>query len=176
MTYSFLGWLIEVMLNLVLQRRLVSPGFVFGPFCPVYGFGGVIAALLLSPLSQNILAVFAFGVIITSVVEHTGHWLLEKLYSLKLWDYSYRKLNLNGRICMLNSLLFGILAVLVVYIVQPFVVNLTANLPRGFVIAIATGSASWFVFDVINSMFRTPRASHVIANVERLRQRRQNKS
>lgn len=151
-------------MNFILYKKFINPGFVFGAFCPVYGFGGVAVAILLAPLAGNIFVVFGLGVLLASIIEHAGHWMLEKLYSLKLWDYSHRKLNLKGRICIVNSLIFGGLAVVVVYAIQPFLEIITSNLPSGFIIAAASAFSFWFIFDIVNNTFKTPEANKVIEN------------
>jgi len=63
-------------------------------------------------------------------VEYVTAVLLEKLFQAKWWDYSNRRFNLNGRVCLLGALVFGILSVLLVKIIHPQVAALTAQVPE----------------------------------------------
>ena len=131
--YSILGYIAEVIYCSVGQRRLVNRGFMYGPWLPIYGFGGIIIKLFLSPLSTiNIwgpVLVFILGMILTSIVEYIGSWLLEKAFSIKLWDYSKKFGNINGRVCLLNSTLFGIGGLFIKYFVNPRLDRMIAHIP-----------------------------------------------
>lgn len=127
--YSFLGYLCEVFYCSVGQRRLVNRGFLYGPYLPIYGFGSLIIVLFLSPVQRWPLLVFLLAILFTSALEYFASWLLEKLFSVKRWDYSSYKFNLNGRVCLKNSLLFGIMGLLVEYGVQPLFSKIAGKVP-----------------------------------------------
>lgn len=65
--------------------------------------------------------VFVLGVIITSALEYIISWVMEILFKTRWWDYSERFMNINGRVCLLNSTLFGIMSIVVVYIIHPVI-------------------------------------------------------
>lgn len=119
LVYSFFGYLCEVVYCSVGQRRLVNRGFLYGPYLPIYGCGALVIKICLLPLFDHPLLVFLFGMILTSAIEYVTSWGLEKLFSVKLWDYSKKKVNINGRVCLLNSTLFGLLGLVAVYLVEP---------------------------------------------------------
>ena len=131
--YSILGYIAEVIYCSVGQRRLVNRGFLYGPWLPIYGFGGILIKLFLEPLSGlNIwgpILVFILGMILTSIVEYIGSWILEKAFSIKLWDYSKKFGNINGRVCLLNSTLFGLGGLLTTYLINPRLDNLISKIP-----------------------------------------------
>ena len=127
--YSFIGYICEVLYCSIPQKRFVNRGFLYGPWLPIYGFGGLIVVIFLDPLSSYPIAVFIFAFLLTSVLEYFTSWLLEKLFSVKLWDYSKHRVNINGRVCLLNSTLFGLLGLFAEYIVQPGIDRLIAFLP-----------------------------------------------
>ncbi len=127
--YSFLGYCCEVFYCSVGQKRFVNRGFLYGPYLPIYGFGSLVVTILLDPLSEYPLAVFIFAFVLTSCLEYFTSWLLEKLFSVKLWDYSKHKVNINGRVCLLNSTLFGLLGLVAEYFVQPLIVSLLDSVP-----------------------------------------------
>ncbi len=128
--YSFLGYCCEVIYCSIPQKRFINRGFLYGPYLPIYGFGSLIVTILLDPLSSWPLAVFLLAFVLTSCLEYFTSWLLEKLFSVKLWDYSKHKVNINGRVCLLNSTLFGLLGLFAEYVVQPGIDALLADIPR----------------------------------------------
>ena len=104
--YIFLGWICETAFCSIAARKFINRGFLSGPFCPIYGFGAMMILLCFSHYQNDLAALFLFSMVGTSVLEYITSFLLEKLFHLSLWDYSGRKWNLNGRICLRNSLLF----------------------------------------------------------------------
>ena len=127
--YSVLGYISEVIYCSVPQRRFVNRGFLYGPYLPIYGFGSLIVTVLLDPFREAPLAVFLLAFVLTSCLEYFTSWLLEKLFSVKLWDYSKHKVNINGRVCLLNSTLFGLLGLAAEYLVQPWISDILSRLP-----------------------------------------------
>lgn len=116
--YSVLGWICEVIYCSVPKKRFVNRGFLYGPYLPIYGFGATIVIVVLTRFMEHWYLVFIFGVILTSILEYFTSFLLEKIFSVKLWDYSNYPLNINGRVCALNSTLFGLLSLFIMYVVN----------------------------------------------------------
>ncbi len=133
--YSFIGWVCETCCCSFLAKKFVNRGFLNGPFCPVYGFGALIAVFLLSPFTDtmpfpgNYIVLYLAGTVLMSILEYFTGFLLEKLFHTKWWDYSDRKFNLKGRVCLGNALLFGLMAILVMEFVHPAVMRLLGFLP-----------------------------------------------
>ncbi|MGN1164418.1 MAG: hypothetical protein ACI4S4_06415 [Candidatus Ornithospirochaeta sp.] len=127
--YSFIGYLCEVVYCSIGQRHLVNRGFLYGPWLPIYGFGGLIVDIFLVPISSRPVLVFIAAVVLTSTVEYIGSWGLEKIFSIKLWDYSKKKFNINGRVCLLNSTLFGIMSIFLVYVAYPWIEKALEAIP-----------------------------------------------
>lgn len=127
--YSFLGWCCESVYCSVGQGRLVNRGFLNGPLCPVYGFGALLVIFLLGGTEGNAAALFLAGMVVTSLLEYLTSWLLEKLFHMKWWDYSRYHFQINGRVCLLNSLMFGGLSVILMLGLRPAVNRLVEKLP-----------------------------------------------
>jgi len=121
--YSFLGWIGEVIHALIKEKKWVNRGFLYGPLCPIYGFGGLAIYIFLSPFNNSYVLLFITSALLTTTIEYIGSFLLEKLFNTKWWDYSDQPFNLHGRVCLAYGLLFGLAGTLVVHFVQPFVVN-----------------------------------------------------
>ena len=123
--YSIIGWILEIFYCRLIEGKLYNRGFLHGPYCPIYGFGAILIVKLLNPLSNNAVLVFLAGAILTSTLEYITSFLMEKIFKAKWWDYSDMKFNINGRVCLLNSTLFGILGLLLVYILNPAIQNIS---------------------------------------------------
>ncbi len=122
--YSFLGWLMEVICKLFELKRFVNRGFLIGPICPIYGYGVIGILLLIGTDTKDFLGVFLKSILICSVLEYFTSYIMEKLFKARWWDYSKRKFNINGRICLETMIPFGILGTSIVYFINPFFMKL----------------------------------------------------
>ena len=102
----------EVTLQFINKKRFVNRGFLIGPICPIYGYG-VLLILLLVGNKGDILAVFLKSILICSLIEYFTSYFMEKLFKARWWDYSKRKFNLNGRVCLGTAIPFGILGLFI---------------------------------------------------------------
>ena len=127
--YSFLGWCLESIYKTIIYKKPTNSGFLYGPFCPMYGIGAVIM-IIASRLSNNIVIVFIMAFLIFSVWEYIVAVILEKLFKTKYWDYSNLKFNIKGRVCLKNSTYWGILGVLLIFVIQPIIENGTNLIPE----------------------------------------------
>ncbi len=161
--YSFFGWLMEVIFKFVQLRRFVNRGFLIGPFCPIYGVGGVGIHLVLSRFSNSIVLVFFLGMFLCAILEYFASWLLEKIFNARWWDYSQKKFNLNGRICLRNLLFFGILGCLGVYYINPFLFSIFDKIPIKTINKLSIIVLIIFILDVVisvTSMFNLKETFH----------------
>lgn len=117
--YGFFGWCVEVAYAAVKERRFVNRGFLSGPICPIYGVGVCAVIYFLRPFTTNLLALYITSVVIVTVLEWLTGFLLEKLFHNKWWDYSEMPLNLNGYVCLLFSMIWGVFCVVIVRFMNP---------------------------------------------------------
>lgn len=125
--YSVTGWIIEVIATYPDTKCFVNRGFLIGPYCPIYGNCAIAMILLLHNVTNPIL-LFILSIIICSAGEYLTSYVMEKLFHARWWDYTKNKFNINGRICLTNSLAFGVLGFLLIKFVNPFVVGLITKL------------------------------------------------
>lgn len=116
--YCFVGWVFESVYVSFEYRKWVNRGFLNGPFLPIYGFGAIIMLFCSLPVRKSIVLVFIFGMAGATALEYFTGYILEKIFHVKYWDYSYEPLNLNGYICLGCSLMWGFLAVLLVRLIH----------------------------------------------------------
>ncbi len=142
--YSTLGWCGEMLYCSVPKGHLCEKrGFLNGFLCPIYGHGALLVLYCLHGGFRNPLLTFFFGAVLTSVLEYFTSWIMEKLFHMRWWDYSHYKLQLNGRVCLLNSTCFGLACVLLCHLVQPWLwAHITA---LGYAVSVPLAS---FIFGI----------------------------
>lgn len=151
--YSFLGWCLESIYKTIIFRKPTNSGFLYGPFCPMYGIGAIIM-IMAGKLSNNILIIFLMGIVIFTVWEYVVAVLLEKLFKTKYWDYSNIKFNFQGRVCLKNSIYWGILAVLLIFVIQPVIERFTEKIPNDMILYLNIIFILAIIVDVSFTLFR----------------------
>lgn len=106
--YAFLGWIAEEIYCVIVTHGFTNRGFLFGPLCPIYGYGALILILLLKDYKSKPVKLFFLSAIIFSVFEYITDFVLQAFFATRFWDYTGEFLNLNGRITLSFSLLWGI--------------------------------------------------------------------
>ena len=127
--YSFLGWLWETCYVSVRKGKLINRGFINGPLCTIYGCGALAVYLILLPVSGDLLLLFVGGVVVATALEYVTAALMENIFHTSWWDYSDKKFNFQGRICLGVSLGWGVLTVLLFRVLHPLVEKLVAIYP-----------------------------------------------
>lgn len=128
--YSFLGWVLEVVYAALQEGRFINRGFLLGPACPIYGFGAVGIIAILSPVKNEKPLLFLCALLLASVVELVGGFLLDKIFSQRWWNYSNKPFNIGGYICLKFSILWGIAGVFLVDYMHPFLLRIAEAVPR----------------------------------------------
>lgn len=131
MIYSILGWCMES-IKMIFNKNVghfVDRGFLIGPYLPIYGSGVVAITFLLGKYSNDIPALFWLSMITCGILEYFTSFFMEKLFNARWWDYSIRKFNINGRICLETLIPFGIAGVITVCFTNPFFVNSLDKIP-----------------------------------------------
>ena len=150
--YSFVGWIIEVIYEYFMNGKLINRGFLIGPYCPIYGVGGIIATFTLTNHKDNIIILFVMSMFLFALLEYFTSYIMEKVFKARWWDYSEYRFNINGRICLETLIPFGILGCLAIYVVNPMF-ELLFNLINFQILEIITLILlSIFIFDLILSL------------------------
>ena len=144
--YSFLGWCVEVSFVAVTTGRVVNRGFLNGPVCPIYGVGMLGALLLLEPVSGNLVLLFFLGMLLCTLVELIGGWILEKAFHTRWWDYTDKPFNLGGYVCLGFSIMWGFAVTFAVRLIHPLVFSLVCWLPH---------LLGWILIGVLYALFLT---------------------
>ena len=149
--FSFCGYVCEIIFSSFYQKKLVNRGFLCGPYCPIYGVGSLFILFSLLRFEEDPVIVFILGAIITSCLEYFTSFLLEKIFHNKWWDYTDMKFNINGRICLQNTLLFGLGSLAIIYLAYPIVLNMLNPLSSKTQLILALTFCFIFIVDCIYS-------------------------
>lgn len=168
MIYSFFGWTLESILKTCIQRKPVNSGFLYGPFCPIYGIGALIMLIFLKSFKDNIILLFIIGFIILSIWEYLVGVLLEKTFHTKYWDYSQNKFNFQGRICLMNSIFWGALGVVFIQYIHPFISLQIDKVPETMLIIISTFLAIYMIIDLNITIVKTTNIQTKIENLKEI--------
>lgn len=117
--FSIIGWLWEGLYEFLRQGFIANHGVLLGPWLPIYGFGGVLIYLILKRYRKYPLVVFMGSFVFCTVIEYITGWWLETYQHHKWWSYVNLPFNIDGRICLLSSIFFGLGGVFVIYMAVP---------------------------------------------------------
>ena len=123
MFYSICGWIIEVVNVSVLEKKVVDRGFLIGPYCPIYGFGGLYIYIFLNKYYSDPIALFFLTIVECAILEYLTSFVMEKIFKTRWWDYTDKKFNINGRICLETLVLFGLCGIISTYLINPYLIQ-----------------------------------------------------
>jgi len=126
--FAIAGWIWECTLYLVRDHVLVNRGTKYGPWVPIYGYGGILVILLLYRFRHSKIRVFMYGILISTAFEYLTSVILDYGLNVVYWDYSDEPFNLCGRISLVSSLAFGVFSLLGTYILAPTAVRISRKL------------------------------------------------
>ena len=153
--FSFLGWLMETAYSFYELGHFTKRGFLYGPLCPIYGWGALILIIFFNKYKGKSIKLFLYAAIVFSTFEYLVGYGMDALFSAKWWDYTNEFMNLNGRISIFYSFAWGIIAILFINFVYPFfekVLNkLLSKIPYKFQLFTLRFFALIFIFDTLMS-------------------------
>lgn len=164
--FSFSGWFMEVLFKFIQYGKLVNRGFLVGPICPIYGVCGVTFYYIFSNISYNPFIVFAISFLFCAVIEYLTSYVLELLFHARWWDYSHKKFNINGRICLRNLFFFGIMGIFCVYFYDSFVFYLIDLIPTNLISIITVVLFVLLLIDIFMSIEMVNKLHDFISNVK----------
>ena len=151
---SVVGLGIETLATYPLDGKfLYRAGFLWGPFSPIYGLAFAVFTLLLNNTkSYPNLALFISAAILGATFEYCASLFWEKAFGIVAWDYSERFLNIGGRTCLRMAIIWGLIGLLWMKKLLPFVVGLSDRVPRRARNPIAVALTVFFVADAIATL------------------------
>lgn len=151
--FSFIGYIWETCLKLVQTGQLVNSGTLFGPWLPIYGWGGIAVLILLKRFKNKPIIIFILSLVVCTLIEYLSSCYLEFTKGVRYWDYSDYFININGRVCLEGSIIFGLAGCVVMYIGAPCFLNVFNKIPNWLKVIICLLLIVLFVGDNIFSYF-----------------------
>ena len=148
--YAFIGWVVEVSYHAVTKGKFINRGFLAGPYCPIYGFGAISVIYFLTDIAEkNKLVLFLGSMLIATLIEFVAGFLLEKIFHERWWDYSDRKLNIGGYVCLEFFVIWGMFCFLLYEAVHPLIEKLVGLVPDAFIKYLGIGLVIIMTLDLI---------------------------
>lgn len=149
--YSIAGWIMESVNISIRNKKITNRGFLVGPYCPIYGWGVLLITILLQKYHEDIIATFFLSIIICGSLEYVTSYIMEKIFKARWWDYSNRKFNINGRICLETLIPFGIAGTTITIWINPFLLKYINIIPTNIMQIILGLLSALFIMDIIVS-------------------------
>lgn len=149
--YCFIGWIWESCYVSLKKHKWINRGFLKGPLLPIYGSGAVVVLISTLTVENNLLLVFMIGMISATILEYITGVAMEKLFHVRYWDYSKEPFNINGHICLISSLAWGVFSVLLVTFVNPNIERLVIIIPNGISEVISYIITVFITIDAVQS-------------------------
>lgn len=146
------GWVWEVLLHLVQSHEFVNRGTMYGPWLPIYGCGGVAIIFLLDRFKEHKGRFFALAMLVCGILEFASSWILDFFFNSHYWDYKDMLFNLNGRICLVGLILFGLGGMAGVYVIAPKLSGMLRKRNKKLLIPIAAVLCVLFALDGVMCM------------------------
>lgn len=168
--YSFFGWIFESVYVSLRKRRWVNRGFLLGPFLPIYGGGAVMMLFVSEPFKSNLILTYFAGAVGATLLELVTGMVMESIFKVRYWDYSDRKYNYKGYICLESAVLWGFFTIAMNQAVHPALLRLLAAVPA-LPLHVVFGIVSVFlVFDIISSVKEALDLRDMLEKMESLRE------
>ena len=129
--YCFIGWIWETAYVSLKSGHFENRGFMNGPFLPIYGSGAIIMLFVSLPVKNSVILVFIFGSIAATLLELFTGMAMESLFHVRYWDYSYRKIQNKGHICLVSSIAWGFFSCLLVSFIHKPIEGLVLSIDEG---------------------------------------------
>lgn len=146
--YSIAGWIMESVSISMRNKKITNRGFLIGPYCPIYGCGVVLITFLLQKYHDDIPATFFLSILICGTLEYATSFIMEKIFKARWWDYSSRKFNINGRICLETLIPFGIAGTAITIWINPFLLKYINMVPPMAMHIILVVISIFFIADI----------------------------
>lgn len=168
--YCVMGWLLESAWVSYHQKILVNRGFLRGPMIPIYGCGAVMLLLIGYGFFGHPVLLFLTGMTVATVFEYIVGAGMEKLFRVKYWDYSYRRFQYKGRICLFSSVIWGVLTLILNYGIQSQMDQMIRHFPKPISMVLVWIWTIAFGADVIWSVRSALSLARILQKMEKLQE------
>ena len=167
--YSFVGWIWESSYVSILTKRLTNRGFLTGPMLPIYGSGAVVMLCATYPVQSSDIGIFLLGLIAATILEYVTGVVMETLFQVRYWDYSDKKFNIQGHICLSSSLAWGVFTLLLIRVVHPRISALLEKIPQNVCFSALVVITIVFAIDFASSFHAAMDLRQILESITNLK-------
>ncbi len=167
--YSFVGWIWESSYVSILKHKLTNRGFLTGPILPIYGSGAVTMLCVTYPVRSSDLGIFIFGMVGATLLEYVTGVVMEALFQVRYWDYSDKKFNIQGHICLSSTLAWGVFTLLLIRIVHPRIAAMFEQIPQSVCFGILFVITLVFSIDFASSFYAAMDLRQILESLTNLK-------
>lgn len=158
--YSFVGWCMECVVIRREKGAWENRGFVRLPFCIIYGFGAMLGYAVLRPLMGHTIVLYIVSAMGATAFEYATGCLMQRLFGEFWWDYSHKRFNYKGMICLESTVAWGFLILFMFHFLHGFMFRMVLRMPRYVSSALAALLLVAYGVDFIHSLRRAFQAAH----------------
>lgn len=151
--FAMFGWIWECTLQIIQDGHFVNRGSLYGPWVPIYGFGGISLVVLLKRFADHPIVTFLLAMLVCGILEGGTGWYLDTFRGMRYWDYSNFYFNIHGYVCLEGLLVFGLGGCMFIYLLAPMLDTYLNKIPKKGRIALCTVLVSAFLADVVYTHF-----------------------
>lgn len=150
---SILGYLYELVLTYFSSGKVFSHGILSGPWLPIYGTGSILIMLFYKYRKKPFL-IFVLSFFGSGILEYLCGLLLLHVFKMRLWDYTGYFLNIDGLVCFVSALCFGIGGLLITYLIYPFIKKIYERVNKKILKVLLTVISLIFLGDIIATILK----------------------
>ena len=166
--YCLFGWCFESTYVSLKSHKFINRGFMKGPWLPLYGSGAICVQFITLPFQQDWRLVYLIGALAATLLEYVVGTAMVSLFKVRYWDYSNRKIQLHGHICLSSTIAWGFLSLLMVYVVHEPVADFILSLNNDLVMAITFFITVFMVYDFANAFRQAMDLRALIIQAEKI--------
>jgi cardiolipin synthase A/B len=168
--YGIIGWIYETCLVSIQKKAFVNRGFLNGPLVPIYGCAALLFYLTFWEDKNNLVLVFVGSALLATLLEYLTSLVMELIFHTRWWDYSKFRFNLNGRVCLIVSLFWGVLALFMLHVLHPGIHYLIQGFPRKSGELLGYVLIPILLIDIVAAVISSVQFDRILARLQRLRQ------
>lgn len=168
--YCFFGWCFESTWVSLRSKKIVNRGFMRGPFLPLYGTGAIMMLVVSMPFQKNVALTYFAGCIGATTLEYITGVTMEALFNIRYWDYSRKKFNFQGQICLSSTIAWGFLTILMTRVVHRPIEGIVFSIPQNVLGYVTLFLTVYIVADFALSFKAAMDLRHILVKIQRAKE------
>lgn len=168
--YCFFGWCFESAFVSLKSKKWVNRGFMRGPFLPIYGSGAIMMLVVSMPFRDNVFLTYIAGVIGATALEYVTGVTMEALFKVRYWDYSNKRFNFQGHICLRSSVAWGFFTILMTRVIHAPIEQMVMSIPGRILVWVTVILTVYIVADFTLSFKAALDLRDILIKIERAKE------